>query len=139
MAFPDGLAGDVLLSGRGRDLVTDAGRAGVRGVLHCYTGSHELARVALEVDWYVSFSGIVTFKRWTDEGLLRLIPSDRLLVESDAPYLAPVPHRGRRNEPALVPRTIEHLAAVRGVDVKEIASVTSANARHASGKNARRP
>lgn len=116
-----------------RELVTEAGRAGVRGVLHCFTGSHELARVALEVDWCVSFSGIVTFKRWTDEGLLRLIPSDRLLVESDAPYLAPVPHRGRRNEPALVPRTIEHLAAVRGVDVNEIANVTSANARRLFG------
>jgi TatD DNase family protein len=78
-------------------MVTEAGNAGVRGVLHCYTGSHALAEAALAVGWYVSFSGIVTFRKWSDEALLRLVPDDRLLVESDAPYLAPVPNRGKRN------------------------------------------
>lgn len=89
----------------------------VRGVLHCYTGSAALAEAALAVGWYVSFSGIITFKSWTDEALLRLVPDDRLLVESDAPYLAPVPHRGKRNESAFVSLTLARLAAVRGQDV----------------------
>jgi TatD DNase family protein len=116
-----------------RAMIVDAGRDGVRGVLHCFTGSHELARVALEVDWYVSFSGIVTFRKWTDDELVRLVPIDRLLVESDAPYLAPVPHRGRRNEPAFVPRTIERVAELRGLSVDALAAATTANARRLFG------
>jgi TatD DNase family protein len=112
-----------------RDMVVEAGRAGIVGVLHCYTGSAELAEQALAVGWYVSFSGIVTFKKWTDDALLRLVPHDRLLVESDAPYLAPVPHRGRRNEPAWVPFTAARVAAARGVDGAALGTVTAANAR----------
>lgn len=111
-----------------RALVRDAGRAGVTGVLHCYTGSHELARAALDVGWYLSFSGIVTFRKWTDDDLMRLVPDDRLLVESDAPYLAPVPHRGRRNESSWVPCTIERLAIVRAIDADVLAERTAANA-----------
>ena len=99
--------------GRGRH-ARDGARGGARaacvGVLHCYTGSHALAEAALDVGWYVSFSGIVTFRKWTDDALLRLVPDDRLLVESDAPYLAPVPHRGKRNEPAWVALTVDRLA-----------------------------
>lgn len=114
-------------------LVREAGRAGVNGVLHCYTGSHELARAALEVGWYVSFSGIVTFRKWTDDALVRLVPDDRLLVESDAPYLAPVPQRGRRNEPSWVLRTIERVALLRGVDAEWIAERTTTNARRLFG------
>lgn len=114
-------------------MVSGAGRAGVLGVLHCYTGSHELARAALDVGWYVSFSGIVTFRKWTDDALVRLVPDDRLLVESDAPYLAPVPHRGRRNESAYVPRTVERLAALRGVDGESLAERTVENARRLFG------
>jgi TatD DNase family protein len=112
-----------------RAIVADAGRAGVVGVLHCYTGSAALAEDALAVGWYVSFSGIVTFGKWTDEALLRLVPDDRLLVESDAPYLAPVPHRGRRNEPAWVTLTAARLAAARGVDAGALAARTAENAR----------
>ena len=111
------------------DMVVEAGRSGVIGVLHCYTGSVELAERALAVGWYVSFSGIVTFKKWTDEALLRVVPEDRLLVESDAPYLAPVPHRGRRNEPAWVPLTAARVAVARGVDAALIGALTTANAR----------
>ena len=114
-----------------RDLLTDA--AGVRGVLHCYTGSAALAEHALAAGWYVSFSGIVTFKRWTDDALLRLVPHDRLLVESDAPYLAPVPHRGRRNEPAWVAHTVVRLAAARGVSADALGAQIIANARHVFG------
>ena len=112
-----------------RAMVVEAGRAGIRGVLHCYTGSAALAGAALDAGWYISFSGIVTFKKWTDDGLLRLVPDDRLLVESDAPYLAPVPHRGQRNEPAWVALTVARLAAARGVTPASIGERTSANER----------
>jgi TatD DNase family protein len=114
-------------------LVADAAAAGVRGVLHCFTGSHALAEMALSAGWYVSFSGIVTFRKWDDVGLLRLVPDDRLLVESDAPYLAPVPFRGKRNEPAFVPRTIERLADARGATTDAIAHCTTDNARRLFG------
>jgi TatD DNase family protein len=110
-------------------IVSDAGRLGVRGVMHCFTGSHALARTALDAGWLVSFAGIITFKRWTDDALLRLVPDDRLLVETDAPYLSPVPHRGKRNEPAHLGLTIARLAAARASTAERIASLTAANAR----------
>lgn len=112
-----------------RAMVREATAAGVRGVLHCYTGSIELAEVALAGDWYVSFSGIVTFRKWTDEALLRVVPDDRLLAESDSPYLAPVPHRGKRNEPAWVSFTVARLAAARGTDAASLGALTVENAR----------
>jgi len=102
-------------------MLDQAARDGVLGVLHCYTGSAALAERALTYGWYVSFSGIITFKKWTDVALLQLIPDDRLLVESDAPYLAPVPRRGKRNEPAWVVHTIERLAEARGVSAALLA------------------
>jgi TatD DNase family protein len=111
-------------------MVQEAGGAGIVGVLHCYTGSTHLAEVALAAGWYVSFSGIVTFKKWTDEALLQLVPDERLLVESDSPYLAPVPHRGKRNEPAWVSFTVARLAAARGVTADHVGQVTTANAKH---------
>lgn len=109
-------------------MVADAASGGTHGVLHCFTGSHAVAESALAAGWYVSFSGIVTFKKWDDIALLRLVPDDRLLVESDAPYLAPVPFRGKRNEPAFVPRTIERLAVARGVTSDAIVRCTTDNA-----------
>jgi TatD DNase family protein len=116
-----------------RAMVSEAGRAGVRGVLHCYTGSPALARAALDVGWFVSFSGIVTFRKWADDELVRLVPDDRILVESDAPYLAPVPHRGKRNEPSWVPNTIARVAAARDVSPDILAAQTTANARRLFG------
>lgn len=101
--------------------------AGVRGVLHCFTGTPRLAHAALTAGWMVSFSGVVTFKRWTDGALVREIPDNRLLVESDAPYLAPVPFRGKRNEPAWVPRTVAQVAALRGISIEECGRLTVAN------------
>lgn len=109
-------------------MVAEAGVAGVRGVLHCYTGSHALAEAALAVGWYVSFSGIVTFRKWDDDALIRLVPPDRILAESDSPYLAPVPHRGTRNEPAWVSFTVARLASARGADPQEIGALVAANA-----------
>jgi TatD DNase family protein len=114
-------------------MLADAAAAGVRGVLHCYTGSHALAEAALAAGWFVSFSGIVTFKKWDDDALLRLVPDDRLLAESDSPYLAPVPYRGKRNEPAWVAHTVARLAAARGTDAASLGAQTSANARRLFG------
>jgi TatD DNase family protein len=116
-----------------RAMVEEAARAGVVGVLHCYTGSAALAEAALSVGWFVSFSGIITFKRWTDDDVIRVVPDDRLLVESDAPYLAPVPHRGKRNEPGWVGLTAARVAAARGVDVALIGARTASNARRLFG------
>jgi TatD DNase family protein len=109
-------------------MVREAGNAGIGGVLHCFTGSAALAGAALESGWYISFSGIVTFKSWTDDALLRVVPDDRLLVESDAPYLAPVPDRGKRNEPAWVARTVERVAAARGVPAESLGAQAAGNA-----------
>jgi len=114
-------------------MIDAAARTPVRGVLHCFTGSHAVAEAALAAGWYVSFSGIVTFKKWDDLALLRLVPDDRLLVESDSPYLAPVPFRGKRNEPSFVPRTIERLADVRGTTTDALADLTADNARRLFG------
>jgi TatD DNase family protein len=114
-------------------MVAQAGADGIVGVLHCFTGSAPLAEAAIAAGWYVSFSGIVTFRKWTDDALLRLVPDDRLLVESDAPYLAPVPHRGKRNEPAWVTFTVARLAAARGVSASTIGETTASNARRLFG------
>jgi len=103
-------------------------RAGVTGVLHCFTGTLALARAALDAGWCISFSGIITFKKWTNDTVLQFIPDDRLLAESDAPYLAPVPYRGKRNEPAWVALTVERLATVRRVSVDYLGSLVVANA-----------
>ena len=110
-------------------LVREAGSAGALGVLHCYTGSIRLAEVALDAGWYVSFSGIVTFRKWTDDALVRAVPADRLLVESDSPYLAPMPNRGKRNEPAFVRFTVERLALLRGVDAEALGAQAALNTR----------
>jgi TatD DNase family protein len=106
------------------------GGGGVDGVLHCYTGTREFALRALDHRFDVSFSGIVTFKK-ADElrEVAASIPLDRLLVETDAPFLAPQGHRGRRNEPAWVTVVGETLATVHGVPVEEMARQTTANAR----------
>ena len=91
------------------------GQRAVRGVFHCFTGGMSLARQALDLGFHISFSGIVTFKR-ADEirEVAAYVPADRLLVETDSPYLAPVPYRGQRNEPAWVARIVEVVAEVRG-------------------------
>lgn len=116
-----------------RAVIADAAASGVIGVLHCYTGSPALAQYAIDRGWYVSFSGIITFKKFTDDALLALLPLDRVLVESDAPYLAPVPYRGARNEPAWVPLTLARLARARDAGVDELAAAAVDNARRLFG------
>jgi TatD DNase family protein len=101
----------------------------VRGVLHCFTGGRALLDAALELGWYVSFSGIASFRGYADAELVRAVPEDRLLVETDAPYLTPVPHRGQPNEPAFVAEVVRALAGHRGADAEALAGATAANAR----------
>jgi TatD DNase family protein len=109
-------------------ILEEAGGREVRGVFHCFTGDEAMARRALELGFYVSFAGIVTFPRAESlRDAVRVVPLDRLLVETDAPYLAPTPHRGQRNEPAFVARVVEQLALTRRTSVEEMASTTEAN------------
>jgi len=103
-----------------------AGCAG--GVFHCFTESMEVARAALDLGFYISFSGIVTFKTAQDiRDVAAMVPLDRMLIETDSPYLAPVPYRGKTNNPSYVPYVAKQLAAVHGVAVERIAQATSAN------------
>lgn len=98
------------------------------GVLHCFSGGNRLLRAGLDADWYVSFSGIVTFSKFDDDALVRAVPDDRILVETDSPYLAPVPLRGRRNEPSFVEHVLRRVADIRGASVEEMAEITYLNA-----------
>jgi TatD DNase family protein len=98
------------------------------GVMHCFTESWEVARAALDLGFYISFSGIVTFKNAEPlREVARKVPLDRLLIETDAPYLAPVPFRGKRNEPAYVAKVGEFIAELRGLSAEEFGGVTSRN------------
>jgi TatD DNase family protein len=109
-------------------LEAESGKGAFPFVLHCFSSGPELARRGLALGGYVSFSGILTFKK-SDElrAIAKDVPMDRLLVETDAPYLAPVPHRGSRNEPSFVVETAAVLAAVKGVSTDAIAETTTAN------------
>jgi len=101
---------------------------GVTGVLHCFTGSAELARKGLNLGFYVSLSGIVTFKNAADlQETAKWLPADQMLVETDSPFLAPVPHRGQKCEPAFVADTAAFVAGLRGVDPDELGETTTAN------------
>jgi TatD DNase family protein len=98
------------------------------GVLHCFTGSRALAEAALSLGFYISISGIVTFRNADDlRAIVRDLPLDRLLIETDAPYLAPVPYRGKRNEPAFVTATAAAVAALKGIESEALAETTTAN------------
>ena len=104
------------------------GKGGVSGVLHCFTGSRALAEKALELGFYISLSGIVTFKNARDlQETAKILPRDRFLVETDSPFLAPVPNRGKTCEPAFVADTAAFVADLRGETVDELARATTAN------------
>jgi TatD DNase family protein len=100
----------------------------VFGVLHCFDGTVELLETGLEAGWMISFSGLITFKNYEGEGLVRDVPPDQLMIETDSPYLAPVPNRGKRNEPAFVKSVAETLARMRGDTLEDIALHTFNNA-----------
>ena len=100
----------------------------VRGVMHCFTESIEMALQAVELNFYISFSGILTFKNATDlVGVAKVVPLDKILIETDAPYLAPVPFRGKQNEPKYVKYVAEKIAEIKGLSFDEVASATSEN------------
>ena len=100
----------------------------VGGVMHCFTESWEVAQAALDLGFYISMSGIVTFKNARQiHDVAARVPLDRLLIETDSPYLAPVPHRGKRNDPSLVMHVAEHIAQLRGISVADVARATTEN------------
>jgi TatD DNase family protein len=116
-------------------ILRDSGKGELRGVFHCFTGNAALASAALELGFHVSFSGIVSFpKSDALRAVAAAVPADRLLIETDSPYLAPVPHRGKRNEPALVVHVAEALAAARRTTPAAIVEQTSANFEALFGK-----
>jgi TatD DNase family protein len=111
-------------------LADEMGKGAYRGVIHCFTASSEFARKSLDLGFYISLSGIVTFKNAKDlQATAREVPRDRLLIETDSPFLAPVPHRGRPCEPAYVADTARFLAALRGETVEDLAEYTALNFR----------
>jgi TatD DNase family protein len=109
-------------------LIEQHGDSRVGGVLHCFTESREMAAAAIELNYFISFSGIVTFRNAESlRELVRQVPMDRLLIETDAPYLAPVPHRGKKNEPRYVSEVARCIADLKGLSVEEVAAVSSEN------------
>lgn len=100
----------------------------VTGVFHCFSSKAELAKFGLERGWYLSASGILTFKKAQEiRDIFKDVPLDRLLIETDAPYLAPVPYRGKRNEPSFIVKTAEVLAELKGVSLEDLAKITTEN------------
>jgi TatD DNase family protein len=105
---------------------TDKG--GVAGVMHCFTESLEVAEAALAMGFYISFSGIVTFKSAKDlQAVARAVPLERILIETDSPYLAPVPHRGKMNEPGFVCHVAEFIATLKDIPLPQVAQQTTKN------------
>ena len=103
-------------------------QGGVAGVMHCFTESLEVAQAAVAMGFYISFSGILTFKSAKDlQAVAKALPLDRILIETDSPYLAPSPHRGKMNEPGFVRHVGEFLADLKGISVQEVQSVTTQN------------
>lgn len=110
------------------DIMREEKAEEVGGILHCFTESWEMAEQAIAMGFYISFSGIVTFKNATAlREVAKKVPNDKFLIETDAPYLAPVPHRGKQNQPAYVVEVAKHLASIRGQSVEEIAKLSTDN------------
>ena len=110
------------------DVLTSEGKGRVGGVFHCFTETMGVARAALDLGFMISFSGILTFKNAEDlRAVARFVPLDRCLIETDSPYLAPAPFRGKTNTPALLPWVAQQLASVKGLSAEEIARATTAN------------
>ncbi len=109
-------------------LLREEGVGAVQGVFHCFTETAEVARAALDMGFHISFSGILTFKNAAElREVARIVPLERCLIETDSPYLAPAPHRGKTNSPAFVPFVARELAAIKQCSVDEVAAATSAN------------
>jgi TatD DNase family protein len=109
-------------------ILKEEGADQIGGVMHCFTETTEVAKAAMEMGFYISFSGIVTFKSAKDlQETCKQVPLERMLIETDSPYLAPMPHRGKTNEPAWVSHVAEFVANLKGVTVEELAKVTTHN------------
>jgi len=109
-------------------ILEEEGAQNLGGVFHCFTGDRDMARRVLDIGFHLSLAGIVTFPRALElKEVARIVPLDRLLIETDSPFLAPVPHRGKRNEPAYVSRVAAVIAELRGVSVERITEATDAN------------
>ena len=109
-------------------ILKEEGADRIGGVMHCFTESLEMAKAAMEMGFYISFSGIVTFKSAKDlQSTCKEVPLDRMLIETDSPYLAPIPYRGKINEPAWVAKVGEFIANLKGVAIEELAEQTSNN------------
>lgn len=109
-------------------LLRDVGQKKARGVMHCFSGTPWLAEQALDIGFYISFSGIITFKKAEElRDVVRLTPPDRILVETDSPYLAPVPHRGKRNEPSFVVHTAKVVSDLKGMSMEDTSRQTTEN------------
>lgn len=109
-------------------ILREEGQGQVRGVFHCFTETQEVADAALELGFHISFSGILTFKNAVDlREVARRVPLERCLIETDSPYLAPVPYRGKTNDPSLVPYVARQLADLKGLPEEEVAQATSRN------------
>jgi len=109
-------------------VLREEGEGSAKGVFHCFTETMEVARAALDLGFYISFSGILTFKTAAElREVARYVPMDRCLIETDSPYLAPVPYRGKTNSPAYVPHVAKQIAELKSVPLQEVASMTSRN------------
>jgi TatD DNase family protein len=118
-------------------IIREVGGGGIRGVFHCFTGDRAMARAVLDLGFYLSYAGIVTFPKAGElREAARMTPFDRILSETDAPYLAPVPHRGKRNEPAFVVRVVETLAELHSRTREEMAAQIHANFSRLFARNA---
>ena len=113
------------------ELLRSEGAGELRGVIHCFTGNYEAACAYLDLGLYLSFTGIITFKNAESlRDVVRKVPLEHMLIETDSPFLTPVPHRGKRNEPAYVRFVAETVAIVRGISLEQVARITSANAQN---------
>ncbi len=121
-------------------ILREEGAGRVRGVFHCFTETEVVARAALELGFHVSFSGILTFRNAADlREVARMVPMDRLLIETDSPYLAPVPYRGKTNQPAYVVHVAQQIAELKGLDVEAVAQQTTHNFEVLFGVDVPRP
>jgi TatD DNase family protein len=110
------------------ELLRSEGAGKIRGVIHCFTGDYDAACAYLDLGFYLSFAGIITFKNADPlRDVVRKVPLDNLFVETDSPYLTPVPHRGKRNEPAYVRFVAETVASVKHVSLQDVADTTTRN------------
>jgi TatD DNase family protein len=118
-------------------ILRDEQASEVGGVMHCFTETLDVALAALDLGFYISFSGILTFRNAADlREVAKAVPLERCLIETDSPYLAPAPHRGKLNTPALVPLVAAELARIKGLSVEEVAEATALNAARLFGLDA---